>query len=503
MSKIYITTPIYYPNADPHVGTAYTTCIADFLSRYYQQRNFDVFFMTGNDENSIKVHETAQKLKKDTQKYTDEMADIFKQIWQKLEIQYTKFIRTTDKEHINTVEYVFNKLYQEGHIYKSYYEGWYCRNCETFWTKSKIGDNKLCPNIECQRPLELIKEDNYFLRLSNFQEKLLKFYEENPEVIFPPTRYNEVISFIKMGLQDISVSRKSVEWGIKIPFDKDYVIYVWLDALLNYISGIGYPNKFMHDYWKNVHHIMGKDIIRFHAIIWPSILMALNLDLPRKLIVHGWLTTPDNQKISKSKGGDIFNLKDFVMNSPPHLIMALRYYLIREGSFGEDVPVSLERFRHIYTSELANNIGNLISRVLALVQKNLENTVQKKSDFKFIHNVIDKTTKDFDNHIQKFELSKGIESILELANFLNKSIEENRPWELAKNKEQLNNLMFEMVYGVLFLAKLLYPIIPYTSRKIIDQLGIESLDFNPIDLERVEVRYREPLFPALGSKFTG
>ncbi|MCX7758295.1 MAG: methionine--tRNA ligase [bacterium] len=497
MKHIYITTPIYYPNSDPHIGTAYTTCIADFIARYYKQRNYDVFLMTGNDENSIKVHETAQNLKIDTHTYINQMAELFKQIWQKLGIEYNKFIRTTDDYHIKTVELVFNILYERGYIYKSHYEGWYCKSCETFWTKTKVSENKTCPNIECQKPLEVVKEDNYFFRLSAFQEKLLKFYEQNPETIFPKSRYNEILSFIRMGLQDISVSRKNIEWGIKVPFDKEYIIYVWIDALTNYISGIGYPDNFFEHYWQNTYHIMGKDIIRFHAVIWPSILMALDLNLPKKIIAHGWLTTSENQKISKSKGGDMFNLKNFVFNKPDYLIMGLRYYLLREGSFGEDVPVSVERFQQIYNSELANNLGNLVSRVLALTQKNLDGIVYKKSEFSFIHNLSQKTRNDFENSVENFEFSKSMDSVIDLANFLNKKIEENRPWELTNDKESLNKLMFELIYGIIVIAKLIYPALPNISLKILDQLGIGDLNIDEKVLDKIEVKYREPLFPVL------
>lgn len=493
MNAIYITTPIYYPNSDPHIGTAYTTCVADFLSRYYKMKNHDVFFLTGNDENSVKVEEAAKKVNKETKEYVDQMAILFKDIWNKLQIEYDKFIRTTDEEHVKAATYIFKKLFEEGYIYKSFYEGWYCKNCETFWPKSKVGEDKKCPNVECQRELEWLKEDNYFFKLSAFQDSLIEFYENNPDVIFPKARYNEVLSFIKMGLQDISVSRKNIEWGIKVPFDREYTIYVWIDALTNYITGIGYPDNFKAHYWENVHHIMGKDIIRFHAVIWPSILMALKLPLPKKIIAHGWLITAGKEKISKSKGGDIFNLKDFVFSNPPYLIMALRYYLLREGSFGEDIPVSLERFTQIYNSELANNFGNLVSRVLAIIQKNLDGQVYKHTDISSLANIIDSFTSKYYHHVENYEFSKALEMVVEIANILNKKIEENKPWEI-NDREKLNNLMFELIFGIVNIAKLLYPVIPYTSKKILEQIGLSSFDTN---IEKVEIKYREALFPTI------
>ncbi|MFN3477783.1 MAG: methionine--tRNA ligase [bacterium] len=497
MKSIYITTPIYYPNSDPHIGTAYTTIIADFLSRYYKMKNYKVFFLTGNDENSVKVEEAAQKLGLKPKEYVDKMAELFKQIWSKLDIQYDKFIRTTDEYHVKTASYVFNKLYKESYIYKGNYEGWYCKSCETFWPKSKVGQDKLCPNTECQKPLQWIKEDNYFFKLSYFQEKLIKFYEENPDNIFPKTRYNEILSFIKSGLQDISVSRKNLEWGIKVPFDINYTIYVWIDALTNYISALGYPENFMMDYWENIYHIMGKDIIRFHAVIWPSILMALNLPSPKKIIAHGWLTTPSNEKISKSKGGDMFNLKEFVFNNPPYLIMALRYYLLREGSFGDDIPVNLERFIQIYNSELANNLGNLVSRVVTLIQKNLDNKVIKKQEISEVFNLAQETENNFNKLIENFEFSKAIEVILNFSSYLNKMIEEKKPWELKNNKEKLNDILFELSYGILAISKLIYPVMPQISIKILKQMGISKINFELKDIDSLKIKYKEILFPTI------
>ncbi|MEN3014703.1 MAG: methionine--tRNA ligase [bacterium] len=506
MSKVYITTPIYYPNSDPHVGTAYTTIVADFLARYYRQRGKTVFYLTGTDENSVKVEEAAQKLNKPTKQYVDEMASIFREIWQKLNISYDKFIRTTDDYHIQTAQFVFQKLYEKGYIYKSYYEGWYCNSCETFWPSSKLGDEKVCPNIECRKPLTIVKEDNYFFKLSDFQEKLIKYYEQNPDSIFPKTRYNEVLSFIKMGLQDISVSRKNIEWGIKVPFDPNYTIYVWIDALTNYISGIGYPYNFEEEYWQNVYHIMGKDIIRFHAVIWPSILLALGLEPPKKLIVHGWLTTPENKKISKSTGGDIFKLREFISNNPEHMIMGLRYYLLKEGSFGEDIPISVERYVQIYNSDLANNVGNLLSRIVALIQKNLESKVYKKSSLEFIPTLYSQVLKEYNKYVENFEFSKAMDIIIDFSNHLNKKIEENRPWEMKNQKDKLNDLMFELCLGLVGIFTFLYPAIPYSSYQALNQLGLEKIldkaSFNVSDLyldgiESFEIRSRQVLFPAI------
>lgn len=497
--KFYITTPIYYPNSEPHIGTAYTTIACDVISRFYKQKNYDVFFLTGTDENSNKIIESATKLNKDPKEYVDEMAELFKMIWKNLDIEYTKFIRTTEDYHIKTAQFVFKKLYDQGYIYKGLYEGWYCIHCETFWPSSKVDESKLCPNIECRRPLNYIKEENYFFKLSALENKLLKYYQENPDFVYPDYRFNEVISFVKSGLQDLSVSRKYNNWGIRVPFDESFSVYVWIDALTNYISALGYPFELdlFNKYWEVAHHMVGKDIIRFHAVIWPAILMALNLKLPKKIIVHGWLTY-DNQKISKSKGGDIFNLKNIALSNDKIKISAIRYYLLREGSFGQDIPVSLERFKYIYTSELANNIGNLFSRVLAIIDKKLNKQVFKESDFKYISiSFINEVVNNFDKGLSNFNYSKAILEILNLADYLNKVIEENKVWEIKDNK--LNQIMYELLYSLIVLNKMMYPFIPFISNSIIEQLNLDQ-DFLKWDSkvsEIINIKERRILFPKI------
>jgi methionyl-tRNA synthetase len=497
--KFYITTPIYYPNSEPHIGTAYTTIACDVISRFYKQKNYDVFFLTGTDENSNKIIESATKLNKDPKEYVDEMAVLFKTIWKNLDIEYTKFIRTTEDYHIKTAQFVFKKLYDQGYIYKGLYEGWYCIHCETFWPSSKVDESKLCPNIECRRPLNYIKEENYFFKLSAFEDKLLKYYQENPDFVYPDYRFNEVISFVKSGLQDLSVSRKYNNWGIRVPFDEGFSIYVWIDALTNYISALGYPFELdlFNKYWEVAHHMVGKDIIRFHAVIWPAILMALNLKLPQKIVVHGWLTY-DNQKISKSKGGDIFNLKNIALSNDKIKISAIRYYLLREGSFGQDIPVSLERFKYIYTSELSNNIGNLFSRVLAIIDKKLNKQVFKESDFKYISiSFINEVVNNFDKGLSNFSYSKAISEILNLADYLNKVIEENKVWEIKDNK--LNQIMYELLYSLIVLNKMMYPFIPFISNSVIEQLNLdkESLKWDSKVSEIINIKERRILFPKI------
>jgi methionyl-tRNA synthetase len=497
--KFYITTPIYYPNSEPHIGTAYTTIACDVISRFYKQKNYDIFFLTGTDENSNKIIESANKLNKEPKEYVDEMAALFKTIWKNLDIEYTKFIRTTEDYHIKTAQFVFKKLYDQGYIYKGLYEGWYCIHCETFWSSSKVDESKLCPNIECRRPLNYIKEENYFFKLSAFEDKLLKYYQENPDFVYPDYRFNEIISFVKSGLQDLSVSRKYNNWGIRVPFDESFSIYVWIDALTNYISALGYPFELdlFNKYWEVAYHMIGKDIIRFHAVIWPAILMALNLKLPQKIVVHGWLTY-DNQKISKSKGGDIFNLKNIALSNDKIKISAIRYYLLREGSFGQDIPVSLERFKYIYTSELSNNIGNLFSRVLAIIDKKLNKQVFKESDFKYISlSFINEVITNFDKGLSNFNYSKAILEILNLADYLNKVIEENKVWEIKDNK--LNQIMYELLYSLIMLNKMIYPFMPFISNSVIEQLNLdkESLKWDSKVSEIINIKERRILFPKI------
>lgn len=497
--RFYITTPIYYPNSEPHIGTAYTTIACDVISRFYKQKNYDVFFLTGTDENSNKIIESANKVNKKPIEYVNEMAELFKNIWKNLDIEYTKFIRTTEDYHIKTAQFVFQKLYEQGYIYKGLYEGWYCIHCETFWTTSKVDDSKLCPNIECRRPLNYIKEENYFFKLSAFEDKLLKYYEDNPDFVYPDYRFNEVVSFVKSGLQDLSVSRKYNNWGIKVPFDQDYSIYVWIDALTNYISALGYPFELdlFDKYWEVAYHMVGKDIIRFHAVIWPAILMALNIKLPKKIIAHGWLMY-DNQKISKSKGGDIFNLKEIALSNDKIKISALRYYLLREGSFGQDIPVSLERFKYIYTSELSNNIGNLFSRVLAIIERKLNKYVFKESDFSYIQNsFINERLSNFDKELSNFNYSKAVLEILNLADYLNKIIENYKVWEI-KDKN-LNQIMYELVYSLVVLNKMLYPFMPFIANNILEQLNLplESLKWDYTIPDSFNIKERKILFPKI------
>ncbi len=467
---IYITTPIYYPNAEPHIGTAYTTIVADTLTRYYRLRGEEVFFLTGTDENSLKVDKAAKREGISTKQYVDQIVERFKEYWEKLDIKYDDFIRTTEERHRRTVQYVFKYMMERGYIYRSHYEGWYCVHCETFWPKSKVGTEHRCPNPECGRELQWVGEENYFFKLSEFADKLLETYEANPDMIFPESRYNEVVSFIKHGLEDQCVSRSSVQWGIPIPDDPTHVVYVWFDALLNYISAIGYPYDMdrFRKYWPADLHLIGKDILRFHAVIWPAMLMALNLPLPRKIVAHGWLVS-GGQKISKSRGGFQLTLKDLLQRFPAD---AIRYYLLREGSFGQDLEVSPEGFIERYNRELANDWGNLVSRVISMGHKYFKGMISKSED-KIKADFV-RVKARYDNAIQEYRFSVAVQEILDIVYQLNAMVERERPWELnrAGKRSQLETLLWNLLEGIRLTAGLAYPIMPTSSKIILKQLGL-------------------------------
>ena len=364
-NKFYITTPIYYPSANFHIGHCYTTIIADAIARYRRLSGDDVFFLTGTDEHGQKIQKKAEETGVTPQKYVDEIVDNAKDLWKSLGISYDKFIRTTDKEHVEVVQKIFKKLYDKGDIYKGEYKGLYCTPCESFWTETQLVDGK-CP--DCGREVKEVKEESYFFRLSKYADRLLKYYEEHPEFLEPEKRKNEMIkNFFDKGLEDLCVTRTTIDWGIKVPFDPKHTVYVWLDALTNYITKLGYTtenDEMFKKYWPADMHLVGKEIFRFHAIIWPAILMALDLPLPKKVFGHGWLVINGN-KISKSFG----NYKDPRIYIEKTSVDALRYYLMKEITFGEDGNFSEELFVEKTNSDLSNDLGNLVSRVTTMVEK--------------------------------------------------------------------------------------------------------------------------------------
>ncbi len=485
--KFYITTPIYYPSGKWHIGTCYTTIICDALARYKRMQGYDVFYLTGTDEHGQKIQKVAAAANTEVKTYIDGVVGELKKLWKLLDISYDKFIRTTDEEHMQAVQKIFTKLYEKGDIYKSQYEGWYCTPCEAFWTKTQLVDGK-CP--DCGRPVELMKEESYFFRLSKYQDRIQKLIEEDKEFLQPTTRQNEMLNnFIKPGLQDLCVSRTSFDWGIKVPFDPKHVIYVWIDALTNYITALGYgsddDSKFKR-YWPADIHMMGKEIIRFHSIIWPAILMALDLPLPKKVYGHGWLMF-NNDKMSKSKG----NIVDPFILCERYGVDALRYYMLREVPFGQDGNFTNEIFLKRRNSDLANDLGNLVSRVTAMVAQYFDGVIPAPDKKEAIDDELiamaNAMYASVTESMDKMYVPEALDTIFKVIQRANKYIDECTPWILAKSEEgrvRLKTVLYNLCEVIRMAAVILQPFLTETPEKIFKKLGVseeELKDFKSIE----------------------
>lgn len=503
MSAYYVTTPIYYANGEPHAGHAYSTIASDALARYHRIKGDDVVFLTGVDEHGANIDKTAESKGMSPQAYCDMLAPTFTKLWERLNISNDIFLRTTSDLHKRGIRKFLSALYESGDVYKGHYEGHYCRPCERFFPAKEISEDKICPIHKL--PLELVKEENYFFRLSKYQDRLLTLFREKPEFVYPDSRRNELLNVLESGLEDISISRSSVSWGIPLPFDTEHIAYVWIDALPNYITGLGFDSddtKF-HTYWPANVHMMAKEITRFHAIIWPAMLMAIGLPIPKQIVAHGWLTK-DGEALSKTRGIFI----DMDADIDTYGVDAFRYYLLREFSFGNDGDYRPTRLHSRYNADLANDLGNLLNRVLGLVNKNFESIPHPTTPGEFddeIKSLAQHTLDELDVHMKTFAFDSGLETIWEFVRRLNRYVQQTEVWTLAKTetRPRMGTILYNCLEALRFISILIAPFIPETADKIQKQIGLKEFDsvtewgHLPVDLK---VSKGEPIFPRIDRK---
>jgi len=501
MKSFYVTTPIYYVNDVPHIGHAYTTIAADVIARYKRLAGCDTFFLTGTDEHGQKVEKAAEQSGETPKGLADRVVERFKDLWRLLDISNDDFIRTTEQRHERAVLAFYERVWQRGDIYLGEYEDWYCIPCESFWTETQLLEGRRCP--ECGRPTERLKEKSYFFRLSRYQEPLLRHLEESPDFVRPPVRYNEVLSFVRGGLKDLSISRTSFRWGIPLPNDPEHVLYVWFDALINYLTGVGFPEDRYRRYWPADCHIIGKDILRFHAVYWPAFLMSAGLPLPKQVFAHGWWTV-EGQKMSKSAG----NVVDPYEMAKEYGVDQFRYFLLREVPFGMDGDFSKAAIVHRINGELANDFGNLVSRVLSMVRRYLKGRVPAPTSAGELHKRAEEALQEYGRQMEDMAFQRALAALWEFIGAVNKYLDDTAPWSLAKeNKErELKESLYNSLESLRFIAIMAFPFMPSSSERLWRMLGFKGA-LSDVRIEEAgrwggtpegqEVEQPVPLFPRI------